>query len=528
MAFYRHYKTKEIMKNTLFVIALFSCVISANAQVRPDEAIEKTTAEDTDEIYSQYNGLLRRIKFSTAKTYFQQGVVDSIALLQDSIIVVFKSGVETHRDTIAGVGVEDSGGGSYALEVNEDTLFLNENSVPIDTVVFSIQSPPDTAFVEQGQLIIAFEGDFINADTLSLGTGRPVLENSLSTDTVILNYAESNIIRFNPTSSLVNHISFSNLETGSTYILDYQGTDTISLSDSLFQTGCANSLRFIGNSVLSFYSTGDSSYVYSSDSNLECYTQSIDAGPEYQAVLNYAISQSYSTPSLPVQSAQNDLINQLISIGAWASIDQFFCFVGDGDSNFSLINWKNPGTNNGSTIGSPTYTSNDGWNTNATTDAINSNYNPSTDASQLSTNNGTIGVWIEPNPGSEFYFGANASPPSRGEKWISTAETKLHGISITGSSLSSASTKLVQHTISGGNTLTTYSNGVSLNSGTGTATGTTNADIYIMSINLSNTPFNNSVTTSSKYRFYYVGGDLGSLANEIYNALSDYLTAIGL
>ena len=62
------------MKNTLFVIALFSCVISANAQVRPDQAIEKTTAEDTDEIYSQYNGLLRRIKFSTAKTYFQTGL----------------------------------------------------------------------------------------------------------------------------------------------------------------------------------------------------------------------------------------------------------------------------------------------------------------------------------------------------------------------------------------------------------------------------------------------------------------------
>jgi hypothetical protein len=62
------------MKNTLFVIALFSCLISANAQVRPDQAIEKTTAEDTDEIYSQYNGLLRRIKFSTAKTYFQTGL----------------------------------------------------------------------------------------------------------------------------------------------------------------------------------------------------------------------------------------------------------------------------------------------------------------------------------------------------------------------------------------------------------------------------------------------------------------------
>ena len=123
------------MKNTLFVIALFSCLISANAQVRPDQAIEKTTAEDTDEIYSQYNGLLRRIKFSTAKTYFQQGVVDSIALLQDSIIVVFKSGVETHRDTIAGVGGGDSGTDDQTLSFVGTTLSIEDgNSVNLSSL----------------------------------------------------------------------------------------------------------------------------------------------------------------------------------------------------------------------------------------------------------------------------------------------------------------------------------------------------------------------------------------------------------
>jgi hypothetical protein len=123
------------MKNTLFVIALFSCFISANAQVRPDQAIEKTTAEDTDEIYSQYNGLLRRIKFSNAKTYFQQGVVDSIALLQDSIIVVFKSGVETHRDTIAGIGGGGGGTDDQTLSFVGTTLSIEgANSVDLSSL----------------------------------------------------------------------------------------------------------------------------------------------------------------------------------------------------------------------------------------------------------------------------------------------------------------------------------------------------------------------------------------------------------
>ena len=55
--------------------------------VRPDQAQEKTVAEDTDEIYSQYSGILRRIKFSTAKTYFQGGLMDSITI-QDSLAAI--------------------------------------------------------------------------------------------------------------------------------------------------------------------------------------------------------------------------------------------------------------------------------------------------------------------------------------------------------------------------------------------------------------------------------------------------------
>ena len=103
--------------------------------VRPDQAQEKLVAEDDDEIYSQYSGILRRIKFSTAKTYFQQGVVDSIALLQDSIIVVFKSGVETHRDTIAGVGGGDSGTDDQTLSFVGTTLSIEDaNSVNLSSL----------------------------------------------------------------------------------------------------------------------------------------------------------------------------------------------------------------------------------------------------------------------------------------------------------------------------------------------------------------------------------------------------------
>ena len=44
------------------------------AQIKPNDFPEKTTPEDTDEIYSQYNDNHVRIKFATAKSYFSPDV----------------------------------------------------------------------------------------------------------------------------------------------------------------------------------------------------------------------------------------------------------------------------------------------------------------------------------------------------------------------------------------------------------------------------------------------------------------------
>ena len=134
--------------------------------VRPDQAQEKLVAEDTDEFYSQYLGILRRIKLSTAKTYFQEGVVDSIALLQDSIIVVFKSGVETHRDTIAGVGGGDSGTDDQTLSFVGTTLSIEDaNSVDLSSLQDGTGTDDQTAV----EVSFSATGNILSSDVQSMG-----------------------------------------------------------------------------------------------------------------------------------------------------------------------------------------------------------------------------------------------------------------------------------------------------------------------------------------------------------------------
>ena len=65
---------------------------------------------------------------------------------------------------------------------------------------------------------------------------------------------------------------------------------------------------------------------------------------DYQAVLTYATAQGYALPSATMQQAGNNLVVALKACGAWSRLDGLFPYRKAGDADFSLINWKNPGT----------------------------------------------------------------------------------------------------------------------------------------------------------------------------------------
>jgi hypothetical protein len=83
----------------------------------------------------------------------------------------------------------------------------------------------------------------------------------------------------------------------------------------------------------------------------------------YQNVLNYALTQGWSLPTIQQQFRQNTLLTTLINEGIFSELDTFYVMANNGSQEFSTINWVNPGTNNLIAAGAtpPTFSSGNGW-----------------------------------------------------------------------------------------------------------------------------------------------------------------------
>lgn len=117
------------------------------------------------------------------------------------------------------------------------------------------------------------------------------------------------------------------------------------------------------------------------------------------AIIAYANSQGWTIPSSGTISAMVTLVNSLVSSGIWNKLDIFYMF-GYNDtslSNFSRINWINPGTFNITfNSGGCTYFNNGFNNTydgSYTGNKLNTNFITSTNGTNYSLNDCSIGVY---------------------------------------------------------------------------------------------------------------------------------------
>jgi hypothetical protein len=90
---------------------------------------------------------------------------------------------------------------------------------------------------------------------------------------------------------------------------------------------------------------------------------------DYQALLNYATSQTYSLPDDPKKSLENSTmigIKNCFSVGSISSapILQMLMFKTTGDSDYATLNWANPAIRQATKVNSPSFTSDLGINSN--------------------------------------------------------------------------------------------------------------------------------------------------------------------
>lgn len=113
---------------------------------------------------------------------------------------------------------------------------------------------------------------------------------------------------------------------------------------------------------------------------------------DYQAWLDRLTTLGYTHPSAACNQILSDMVAGIKSDGNWTSLDRFWFFAHNGDSDGATVDMVTP-TNQATKVNSPGWTAKEGFNSNGTTSYVNSQFNLST-AAHFLQNSASMGVWI--------------------------------------------------------------------------------------------------------------------------------------
>jgi len=107
---------------------------------------------------------------------------------------------------------------------------------------------------------------------------------------------------------------------------------------------------------------------------------------EYQDVYD-AMDVLGNVPSAINAGYQNTLVSDLVDAGYWTRMEFFYVFATQyNEAGQALINWHNPGTFDADNVSSTAWTSLEGYTGDASADYISTNYNPYSDAINVTNN----------------------------------------------------------------------------------------------------------------------------------------------
>ena len=238
---------------------------------------------------------------------------------------------------------------------------------------------------------------------------------------------------------------------------------------------------------------------------------------DYQAVLDYAITQGYTAPSAAQQTLQNQLVVDLKAGGIWSKLDTFAVFATDGDSDFALTDWKR--LSDFTAVNSPTFTTNEGYNSNGTSSYLDTNYNATTDGVNFQNTDACEGGWVI-NPISGVLCGTSGGPGD-GLNMINTIGQRLNMFATNINTAANLSGNSGLRAIN----RTSATDVVLFNEATTINRTTTTASKIDGSRRVLNGQ-NNFLNAGSKCAIYFNGGSLISQQTNLNNSLSTYITSL--
>jgi hypothetical protein len=152
---------------------------------------------------------------------------------------------------------------------------------------------------------------------------------------------------------------------------------------------------------------------YFSDDTCGVETEVIIVSPyvnsEFQDIVTHAVNNGYTLPADSILVYGDSLITLAKANGWWSKLDIFMCLASPGSKQFALIDWVDPGgADDPAEVGTMTWTAGSGMTGGgSTSNYIQTNYAPSTDAVNFSQNSASFGGWVtavQTNGTSKYVF----------------------------------------------------------------------------------------------------------------------------
>ncbi len=251
---------------------------------------------------------------------------------------------------------------------------------------------------------------------------------------------------------------------------------------------------------------------------------------DYQALLDRATTLGYTHPSTAQKTLQNQFVLDLKSAGIWSELDILYVFATDGNSSFAQLNWKTPASYEITQVASPTFTTNEGFDFNGTTQYLNTNWAPGTHGVNYTRNDASIGAWVNDNVSAtraDLGCSNNADGSTNGIFLNSSSST---GNMITRTNDNSGQSTAVAASVGfnvgqrrASNDKRSWKDGVQINSSATASTALPTVNLFLGATNGNGTA---TVFSTREISMAFAGSSLTGMELDFYNAWNTYFTSL--